>query len=311
MEKEYLKVLQEVLDNGIERQDRTGIGTISLFDVKIKGDISVEFPLLTTKKMNYTKILGELLWFLHGGRNIKELHNPVYGDVHFWDANYKDFTDKKVSISELSADHILESDYKELYKTCCIEPTTTFSLSKVDPDYGDMGPIYGWQWRYSGSDQIEKLIEGIKNNPYSRRHLVSAWNNLDLDKMTLPPCHYSFQFYVNKDKLDLLVNMRSGDMFLGVPFNIASYATLCYIIAMITGYKPGMLSINICDCHIYLNHIDAVKKQLSRDVLQSPKLVINNLEDNGNIESVNNLKLNQFEIIDYISHSFIKAQMAI
>ncbi len=269
---QYLSLVQEVLSNGITKKDRTGVGTISIFGAQRKYDLRKGFPLLTTKKIRYDGVLYELLWFLRGSTNINDdlaEHTPI------WNA----WADEK----------------------------------------GDLGPIYGYQWRkwnkYAWNeqekqydvhyiDQIQNLIDGIKKNPDSRRLIVSAWNVADLDRMKLPPCHLLFQCYVVDGRLDLQLYQRSADIALGVPFNIASYATLLMMIAQECGLQPGIFTHTLGDAHIYLNHIEGLKKQMERKPYSLPILKITK-------KPFHELKYEDFELQNYQHHPFIKFDVAV
>lgn len=271
--KQYLSLLQEVLEHGEKKADRTGVGTISIFGTQRKYDLRDGFPLVTTKKVRSEAIIRELLWFLHGATNIHDDnltdHTPI------WDAWAK-------------------------------------------PD-GDLGPIYGYQWRkwekftlnqatqqYEKShvDQIQEVIEAIKKNPNSRRLIVNAWNVADLDRMALPPCHAFFQFYVINGRLDCQLYQRSADMALGVPYNIASYATLMHIIAHETGLTPGIFTHTLGDTHIYLNHVAGVKEQLQRKPFPLPSLTIAD-------KPLAELTVEDFMVENYQHHPFIKFPVAV
>ena len=286
-EYQYLNLLDKILKNGEMRTTRNS-KTISLFGVKMNFDISKSFPLLTTKKMYWKGILKELLWFINANTNSKDLEKDK---VRIWKGN--------------STREYLDSIGLEHYEE------------------GECGPIYGFQWRhfnaeykgckadYSGKgvDQLQNIIDLIKNKPTSRRMFMTAWNPGQLDEMALPPCHISYQFYVRNDKitgekyLDCMMYQRSGDVFLGVPFNIASTATLTYILANITDINPGKINIVIGDAHIYENHIEQVRTQLSRHPLQFPKLEISKKLD------INSLDYASFNISNYNYHPSIKASM--
>lgn len=245
----YLDLLRYVLDHGEERSDRTGVGTISVFGAQMRIDLSQRFPLLTTKKLHFKSIVYELLWFLAGNTNVRFLQEH---GVRIWN----EWADEK----------------------------------------GDLGPVYGAQWRHwKGADgrtidQIQAVIEEIQKNPFSRRHIVSAWNVGELDRMALLPCHSFFQFYVHTDgKLSCQLYQRSGDLFLGVPFNIASYALLTYMIAQVCHLKPGMLIHTLGDAHLYKNHCEQVKTQLSREPKSLPTVTLDptiTCIDNFTFESV-------------------------
>src|SRR5574344_266941 len=237
--KQYLDLCKDILDNGIKKEDRTGTGTISVFGRQMRFNLEDGFPLLTTKKLYTKAIIYELLWFLKGNTNIKYLND---NNVHIWD----EWADEN----------------------------------------GDLGHIYGYQWRswpyYSFKDQtlkyydqISEIIKELKNNPNSRRLIVNSWNVGDIDNMNLPPCHMMFQFYVADRKLSLQLYQRSADMFLGVPFNIASYSLFLLMMAQVTGLKPGEFIHTLGDAHIYLNHIDQVKLQLTREPKKLPNMILN------------------------------------
>ena len=287
---DYKDLLEDVLKNGIEKEDRTGTGTLSLFGKSIRHDMSDGFPILTTKRMPLKTISTELKWFLKGDTNIKYL---LDNNCHIWDGDaYKKYCD--VCLFDLD-DPMHKNDF----------------LDKVqnDPAYmhwGLLGPIYGAQWRSWGGkkyiDQIADLIENLKNNPNSRRHLVSAWNVEDLGKMTLPPCHYSFQCYVADNKLSLMWNQRSADLFLGVPFNISSYGLLLLLLCEETGYEAGDLIGNFGDIHLYKNHLEQAKEQINRETFDLPTVKLSNVDVlNGEFD---------FELIGYKSHSTIKAPLS-
>lgn len=261
----YRGLLAEVLYNGTEKNDRTGTGTLSRFGMSIRHNMEDGFPILTTKKMPLNIISTELKWFLKGNTNIKYL---VDNNCNIWNGDaYKNFLK-----------HSVPHDRQE---------TIEEFIDKVqnDPAYmhwGLLGPIYGAQWRSWGGkkyiDQIANLIENLKNNPDSRRHIVSSWNVEDLDKMTLPPCHYAFQCYVADGKLSLMWQQRSADLFLGVPFNISSYGLLLLLLCDVTGYKPGELIGNFGDIHLYKNHLEQAKEQISRGSFPLPKLEVFNVD---------------------------------
>jgi len=263
--KQYLDLLDHVLNHGVKKEDRTGTGTISAFGYQMRFNLEDGFPLLTTKKLHLKSIIYELLWFLNGDTNIKYLNEHK---VRIWDewAN----------------------------------------------ENGDLGNIYGYQWRSwpsptGGSiDQISQIIDSIKNNPNSRRHIVSAWNVADLKNMALPPCHILFQFYVADSKLSLQLYQRSADIFLGVPFNIASYAILLKMVAQATGLKPFEFIHTLGDAHIYLNHIEQVKLQLTREPRSLPNLKIN--PDKKNIFD---FEFDDFVLENYDPHPHIKGAISV
>jgi len=261
LDDQYKRLLSYVLERGYEKTDRTGTGTLSVFNQQISFDLSgKDFPILTTKKVAFKTMVTELKWFLKGDTNIKYLHD---NNCHIWDGDYK-------------------------------------KSGRTD---GELGPIYGKQWRdWNGIDQLENLIVGLINDPDSRRHLVSAWNVDDLDKMTLPPCHYSFQCYVRGEYLDLMWNQRSADLFLGVPFNISSYGLLLLLIAKEINKTPGVVIGNFGDLHLYTNHIDQAKEQLKRKEYDLPKYNLFYYDIyRGDFD---------IELIDYKSHPAIKAELS-
>ncbi len=288
--KQYLELCETVLKNGIKKGDRTGTGTISYFGCQTRYDLSKGFPLLTTKKMHLKSIIHELLWFISGETNIKYLCD---NKVRIWD----DWPFEKYKNSdEYQGETIKEFASK-------IRESEEFALR-----WGDLGPVYGKQWRdFFGVDQIAGLIEDLKNNPYSRRHIVSAWNPAKVDEMALPPCHAFFQFYVSGDnKLSCQLYQRSADIFLGVPFNIASYSLLLMMVAQVTGYEVGEFVHTLGDAHIYSNHIDQVNTQLEREPKESPKMKIN-----PDVKSIFDFKYEDFELVDYECHPRIKAPIAV
>ena len=261
----YLDLMKKILDEGVDRSDRTGVGTRSIFCTQMRFDLSESFPLLTTKKVHLRSIIYELLWFLSGDTNIKFLKD---NNVTIWD----EWADEN----------------------------------------GNLGPVYGKQWRRwecaDGRiiDQISNVVEQIKNNPQSRRLIVNAWNVADVDKMALPPCHLLFQFYVANDRLSCMLYQRSCDFFLGVPFNIASYSLLCMMIAQQCGLKPGEFVWTGGDTHLYSNHFEQAKEQLSRTPRALPKMLIKRKPD-----SIFDYKFEDFELVDYDPYPVIKAPIAV
>lgn len=262
---QYLKVLQHVLDNGAEKCDRTGTGTVSVFGYQMRFNLQDGFPLLTTKKLHTKSIIHELLWFLKGDTNVKYLQE---NGVRIWN----EWADEN----------------------------------------GDLGHVYGYQWRswpdYNGGfiDQIQQVVDTLKNNPDSRRIIVSAWNVADIDNMNLPPCHALFQFYVANGKLSLQLYQRSADLFLGVPFNIASYALLLMMMAQVTGLEPGEFIHTLGDAHIYTNHLDQVKLQLTREPRKLPKMIIN-----PEVKNIFDFKYEDFQLVDYDPHPHIAGVVSV
>ena len=263
--KQYLDLLQRVLDEGVRKSDRTGTGTISVFGHQMRFNLQDGFPCLTTKKLHLKSIIHELLWFLAGDTNIKYLND---NGVRIWD----EWADEN----------------------------------------GDLGHVYGYQWRSWKTpdgqtiDQISNLVKSLKENPDSRRHIVSAWNVADIDNMALPPCHALFQFYVADGKLSCQLYQRSADLFLGVPFNIASYALLTMILAQVCGYQYGEFIHTFGDAHIYLNHLEQVHTQLERTPRPLPKMKIN-----PNVKDIFSFKYEDFELVDYNPYPHIKAEVSV
>ena len=263
--RQYLDLMQTILDNGVRKEDRTGTGTLSIFGYQMRFNLAEGFPAVTTKKLHLRSIIHELLWFLQGDTNIQYLRD--YG-VTIWD----EWADEN----------------------------------------GDLGPVYGYQWRNwpapdgRAIDQITQLIHRLKTNPDSRRHIVSAWNPADVDKMALPPCHTMFQFYVANGRLSCQLYQRSADVFLGVPFNIASYALLTLMAAQVCGYQPGDFVHTFGDAHLYLNHLDQTRLQLSRSPYPLPHMHLN-----PNVQSIFDFKYEDFDLQNYQSHPAIKAPIAV
>lgn len=278
--KQYHTLARKILKKGNVKTDRTGTGTWSLFGPQLEFDLSQGFPAMTTKKLNMDAVIHELLWFLKGDSNIRYL---VLNNVNIWNEwPYKAYL--KATGKEVP--HSSTDEWKEGIKVFVERIKTDEAFAAK---YGELGPVYGYQWRHWRTndggeiDQIKKLIEMIKASPDSRRLIVSAWNVGDIDEMAiagLPPCHMSFQFYIANGELSCKLTQRSADLFLGVPFNIASYALLTMMIAHVTGLKPGTLITSFGDVHIYKNHKKAVLKQLQRTPKQLPTLVLNPDIDN-------------------------------
>lgn len=276
----YLNQLSQILENGVERSDRTGVGTISCFGLHARYDLSKGFPAVTTKKLVWKSMVSELLWFISGSGNIRDL-KAIYAHNKLWDLNYEDYLKRQ----------------------------------GLDANDGDMGRVYGQQWRHWQTvdgrqiDQLQDAIELIRHNPDSRRIIVNAWNpgEADVSDVALPPCHSFFQFYVANGKLSLQMYQRSADMFLGVPLNIASYALLLHMIAKITGLEPGELVHSIGDAHIYLDAIPQCEQQLSREPLPLPSLAI----ADRNQKEIDDFMMSDFSLINYQCHEAIKAKMAV
>lgn len=301
-DKVYHNLMKEISQQENIRENRTGVDTISIFGHQMRFDLSKGFPLLTTKKVFLKGIIHELLWFLRGDTNIKYL---VENGVNIWnDWPYQSYL-KKNNLEEKYPKY--SPEWKEYMKEFIENIKTDETFSK---EYGELGPVYGRQWRnFNGIDQIQKAIEQIKTTPNSRRIIVSAWNPSEIDEMAkagLPPCHTMFQFYVSNGKLSCQLYQRSADVFLGVPFNIASYALLTMIIAKITGYEPGDFVHTFGDTHLYVNHLDQVKEQLSRESFNPPKMLIS-----GNQKNIEDFKFEDFELKNYECHPSIKAPIAV
>lgn len=270
--RQYHELLQTIIDRGNDRSDRTGTGTRSCFGLNFRHDLSSGFPLLTTKRLPWKSIVVELLWFLKGDTNIKYL---LENNCHIWTADaYRIF---ELKCSKDDRRWVDKATFEKKILSDEIFPAGDASDTWANL-FGDLGPIYGKQWRrWSGIppiDQIKGVIESIHTNPEGRRHIVSAWNPAEINAMALPPCHCLFQFYVSNGKLSCHMYQRSADVFLGVPFNIASYALLTHIVAHQTGLGVGDLIISFGDVHIYNNHRDQVAEQLSREPRNLPTLDI-------------------------------------
>ena len=373
LDKHYQELLQDIISFGVEKKDRTGTGTISEFGHQIRHKMSEGFPLLTTKKMPFKTIVTELLWFLRGDTNIKYL---VDNGCHIWDGDaYKHY----MKVYEIESRESSNENYlEELHMLSNLTMDEFIERIKTDDEFaykwGDLGPIYGKQWRkwgngeeyhngseyvwYGPHDQIQNLINELKTNPDSRRLMVSAWNVGELDKMVLPPCHYGFQVYtrkltgeemwdllekkVGKQIFDLMVedivpfggglseelqsyniptraislmwNQRSVDTFLGLPFNIASYATLLIMLGKEVNMMPDYLIGNLGDVHLYLNHIEQAKEQIGRTSFELPKLIIDQFDETnhyiGDMDDISEYNIEQFKLEGYQSHPTIKAPLS-
>jgi thymidylate synthase len=265
MEEQYLDLLRDILVNGVEKSDRTGTGTKSVFGRQMRFDLSKGFPLLTTKKVHTKSVIHELLWFVRGDTNVKSLHEH---GVTIWD-----------------------------------------EWARED---GDLGPIYGKQWRSWATadgrtvDQLREVVEAIKKNPDSRRHIVSAWNVGELPRMALPPCHVLFQFYVAQGKLSCQLYQRSADVFLGVPFNIASYSLLTMMVAQVADLEPGEFVHTLGDAHLYLNHLDQARLQLTRAPRPPPRMEID-----PSVKDIDAFRYEHFKLVGYDPHPAISAPIAV
>ncbi len=287
--KQYLDLCKYILDHGTKKDDRTNTGTTSVFGYQMRFNLEDGFPLLTTKRVHLKSIIHELLWFISGSTNIKYL---VDNDVRIWNDwpydKYKRSSEYKNETIEEFAQRIKNDD-------------------KFAKQWGNLGPVYGKQWRnFDGVDQLSNLIEQIKTNPNSRRLIISSWNPKEVDQMALPPCHSFMQFYVVNGKLSCQLYQRSADVFLGVPFNIASYALLTMMIAQVCDLGLGDFVHTLGDAHIYSNHIEQVHKQLKRTPRKLPKMVLNK-----NAKSIFDFKYDDFTLEDYNPYSGIKGKVAV
>lgn len=295
--KQYLELLAKIRHEGVVRDDRTGTGTMGIFGYQMRFDLGKGFPLLTTKRVFMKGVIHELLWFLKGDTNIKYL---VDNGVHIWDSDaYRYY-------NELCIKHgVLPVDMDTFLAAAGVEsPIEGYR-------FGDLNHVYGYQWRswhsYQGEsiDQIKQVIDTIKHNPSSRRMIVSAWNVAEVGEMALPPCHTMFQFFVAEGKLSCQLYQRSGDSFLGVPFNIASYALLTMMIAKECGLQPGDFVHTLGDAHLYLNHIEQADEQLSREPRQLPTLRLN-----PDVKSIFDYTYDDIELLGYDPHPAIKAPLS-
>ena len=271
IEIEYLQLMREILNKGKEKEDRTGTGTKSVFGRMITHDMSLGFPMLTTKRVFFKAALTEILWILQGRTDLEFLNE---NGVKYWNPDYE-------------------------------------RSGRTD---GTLGPVYGKQWRnFGGCDQLQMLLKGIKLDPYGRRHMVSAWNPIEMNDMALPPCHYGFQVYINDGQLDLMWNQRSADVFLGLPYDIAMYGLLLELLAKTFGYKPGKLIGSLGDCHLYNNHLDQAKEQLSRKLSILPKIKIDKSITLTGFDNqyVGIPDVKDIQLIDYNPAPAIKAPLSV
>jgi thymidylate synthase len=290
-EYEYLNALKHILENGDERPDRTGVGTKSIFGLQMRFDLTQGFPAVTTKKLAWKACKSELLWFIEGSGDERRLAEILHGT--------RDTVNRTIWTDNVTADYWINKRHQR--------------------NAADLGRVYGVQWRrwrkplirinkvvLQNHDQLIELINGIKEDPYSRRHIITAWNPGEIDLMALPPCHMMAQFYVNNGKLSCQMYQRSADMFLGVPFNIASYALFTHMIAQVCNLEVGDLIITIGDAHIYNNHFEQVKEQLKREPLPLPTLKLN-----PEVGVITDFDMEDIELVGYESHDAIKAPMAV
>jgi thymidylate synthase len=290
-EQAYLNALKDILATGEQRPDRTGVGTISKFGVQMRFDLQKGFPAVTTKKLAWKACVSELLWFIEGSGDENRLKEILHGER---------YTDKKTIWSDNAT-------------------APYWTNKRLQRHAGDLGRVYGVQWRkwraplvrinkvvLQNCDQLLNLIDGLKKDPYGRRHIITAWNPGELELMALPPCHMMSQFYVSNGKLSCSMYQRSADMFLGVPFNIASYALFTHMIAQACGLEVGELIITLGDAHIYANHVDQVNEQLARKPLPLPELKLNPA-----VKDITGFTMDDVELVNYTSHDAIKAPMAV
>ena len=312
--KQYLDLCQHILDTGTEKGDRTGTGTYSVFGYQMRFDLAQGFPLLTTKRTAFRLIVSELLWFIKGDTNIRTLikeRNGIWDEWAF-ERYVKSEAYTGPDMTDFGRRTLKDEEFALVYKA----ELASFKEKILEDEefanqYGDLGPVYGKQWRAWDSengviDQLAQVIDGIKNNPDSRRHIVTAWNPAEVDQMALPPCHLLFQFYVADGKLSCQLYQRSADVFLGVPFNIASYSLLIHLIAHECGLEVGEFVHTLGDAHLYQNHMEQVHEQLSRDTKNLPTLHVN-----YDGRSIFDLTAEDITIEGYDPHPRIKAPIAV
>lgn len=287
--KTYLDLCNYILNNGVNKADRTKTGTLSVFGYQMRFDLDEGFPLLTTKKVHLKAVIHELLWFISGDTNIKYL---VDNGVRIWNEWPYETYKKSSDYNDETLDEFVEKIKND---------------NKFAEKHGDLGPVYGAQWRnFNGVDQLQFILDELKYNPNSRRMILSAWNPSEIKNMALPPCHTLIQFYAEGNNLSLQLYQRSGDVFLGIPFNIASYALLLMMVAQVTNMNPKTFVHTIGDAHIYSNHMDQINLQLTRVPKKLPKMVINK-----NVKSLFDFKYEDFKLEDYDSHPTIKGIVAV
>jgi len=300
--RQYLDLLQHILDDGTHKADRTGTGTISLFGYQNRYDLQQGFPLVTTKKVPLLIIIHELIWFLRGDTNLRYL---VQNNVKIWNEWPFQHYLRRNNLEEEFPKYSAEWKKEMLRFTERIADDVAFAKK-----WGELGPIYGYQWRnFEGVDQIGQLIEGLKNRPHSRRHIVSAWNPKDIPRMAesgLPPCHTLFQFYVADGRLSCQLYQRSADAFLGVPFNIASYALLTHMIAQVCDLQVGDFVHSFGDLHLYSNHLEQTKLQLGREPRALPQLTLNPA-----VKEIDGFSIDDFELTGYDPHPAIRAEVSV
>lgn len=289
--KQYLELCKHVLEHGETREDRTGTGTRSVFGYQMRIDLREGFPLLTTKKVYMRGITEELLWIISGNTNIQPL---VKKNVNIWNEWPYEAYKKSEYFQGESMEEFIEK----------VKHDDDFAQS-----FGQLGPVYGHQWRdFFGYDQLKELVEGLKKNPFSRRHIISAWNPAQIEQMALPPCHAFIQFYVSSDQkyLSCQLYQRSADIFLGVPFNIASYALLTHMLAQVCGYEAKDFVHTFGDAHIYLDHMDLIKEQLTREPMNKATLVLNPL-----VKDIESFTYDDIKVEGYVSHPAMKGKVSV
>lgn len=277
---EYQKAIKHILDHGLVKKDRTGVGTLSIFGMQMRYNLRDGFPAVTTKKLAFRQVVSELLWFIEGSTNERRLAEILYGP---------DFTNKSTIWTANADAQGVALGYQN------------------DESVKELGPVYGKQWRdFGGVDQLTKVIEQIKRTPDSRRLIVSAWNPAEIEKMALPPCHVMYQFAVANGKLSCMMTQRSADLFLGSPFNIASYALLTHMVAQVCDLEVGDLIYSIGDAHLYLNHIDQANELISREPMVRPNLWLN-----PDVKNIEDFRMEDIRLEGYVSHPSISAPMAV
>lgn len=315
VDKDYLDMCRYILENGVKKEDRTGTGTISVFGCQLRFDLQKGFPILTTKRVPFKTVVSELLWFLKGDTNIRYL---LQNNNHIWDEwGFQKYVESDEYKGPDMTNFGLRCQSDEEFNVIYQKEMKKYQDRVLHDDefaekFGDLGSVYGKQWRNwegkdgSSYDQIKYILDEIKRNPDSRRLLCSSWSASELQYQQLPPCHYSFQFYVVNGKLSCLFNMRSNDVFLGLPFNIVSYAVLTHLIAHECGLEVGELIYSGADVHIYSNHIEQIHTQMEREPKELPKLIINTEK-----ESIFDFEVSDLTLEGYDPHPTIKAPVAV
>lgn len=307
MEQQYLDLLSDILENGEERDDRTQVGTVAVFGRQLRFDLRKGFPALTTKKLAWKAVVGELLWFIEGSTDERRLAEITHGDrqgpVTIWTPNALAGYWKPKAKFDGDLGRVYGAQWRDWKHAKVFEE---FSNDFVEHEDGSI-TYFKAKVQIQKVDQLANLIDGIKKDPFGRRHVLSAWNPGELDQMALPPCHFAMQFSVNKrGELSCLMTQRSCDVAIGLPFNIASYALLTHLVAQVCNLEVGELVMSLGDAHIYKNHIEGVKQQLQRTPYDLPKLRLNK-----NVSCIDDFKMSDIELVDYVHHSPIKLAMAV